>query len=347
MRTDPSAALSRERPTKRGLPPLSRTRKLLIGATVAAYAAVVVGVLTTSWLVRLDWQVMLFRPYKQWPEFHQLLEVVVVLGQRGPTALIVFTYLAWRGIRRRELRPLLVLGIALLLLNVTVGAVKYGLGRLGPHYATTVGSAEMWKGGDIFPSGHTANAVVTWGVLAYLATRHRRTGAAITGAFAFTVGMTTIYLGTHWVTDVLAGWTAGMLIILCLPLFEPLVALLDARIRLLWSRLRASLGPLPAPTPSPVAARGLVAPRPAAEDEGEYARPPAVAVSGSRPQGSGSSATAVMADQRVHHPVRTGHHGHPGLPPAAPLPGTRRGRPAEQRPGRGGSPVSGRGRTGG
>ena len=75
---------------------------------------------------------------------------------------MVLAWLGWRAWRHRTLHPLLVLGTSLLLLNITVGAVKYGLGRLGPHYATTVGSAEMFAGGDIFPSGHTANAVVTW-----------------------------------------------------------------------------------------------------------------------------------------------------------------------------------------
>ena len=132
---------------------MSRTRVWLFGATLAVYAAIVVGVLTTSKLVTLDWQVMLWRPYKQWPQIHAFLDYFVVLGQRGPTAVMVLAWLGWRSWRHRTLHPLLVLGTSLLLLNITVGAVKYGLGRLGPHYATTVGSAEMFAGGDIFPSG--------------------------------------------------------------------------------------------------------------------------------------------------------------------------------------------------
>ncbi|GGO95351.1 phosphatase PAP2 family protein [Wenjunlia tyrosinilytica] len=326
MRTEPRVALLEERSTKRGHPPLSRTRKLLIGSTAAVYAAVVVGVLTTSWLVKLDWQVMLFRPYKQWPQFHALLDVVVVLGQRGPTAVIVLAWLSWRSWKHRDLRPLLVLGLALLLLNITVGAVKYGLGRLGPHYATTSGSAELFAGGDIFPSGHTANAVVTWGVLAYLATKHRRTGAVITAVFAFTVGMTTIYLGTHWVTDVIAGWTAGILIMLILPLLEPCVAWADLRLRLLWARMRSLRGT--APLPSPIAARGpgLVAQRGAPDDDSDYARPTVGAVTAVRPSASG--ATAVV-DTRLHHPARA-HAPRHDRSPATPPPGTRRPRPDQR-----------------
>ena len=80
---------------------------------------------------------MLCRPYKQWPQIHAFLDYFVVLGQRGPTAVMVAAWLGWRAWRHRTLHPLLVLGTSLLLLNVTVGAVKFGLGRLGPHYATS------------------------------------------------------------------------------------------------------------------------------------------------------------------------------------------------------------------
>jgi membrane-associated phospholipid phosphatase len=243
---------------------MSRTRVWLFGLTLAVYVAIVVGVVTTSKLVTLDWQVMLWRPYKQWPQIHAFLDYFVVLGQRGPTAVAVLAWLGWRSWRHRTLHPLLVLGTSLLLLNVTVGAVKYGLGRLGPHYATTVGSSEMFAGGDIFPSGHTANAVVTWGVLAYLATtqRTRRLGSVISAMLSLGVGATTVYLGTHWVSDVLLGWAAGLLILLALPWFEPAMAVAEDRILGTWRRLRDRSGPAAASATGPA----LVGPRSDQED---------------------------------------------------------------------------------
>lgn len=240
-----------ERPAHLQTPQMSRHRVVLLGSTLAFYLAIVVAVLTTSWLVRLDWQIMFFRPYEQWPQLHAFLDYLVVLGQRGPTAVMVAAWLGWRSWRQHTLRPLITLGVALLLLNITVGAVKLGLGRLGPHYATRIGSAELFAGGDIFPSGHTANAVVTWGILAYLASTAvtRRVLSVLSAVVSLSVGATTVYLGTHWVSDVLLGWTAGLLIMLALPWFEPLIARAEAYVfdRRELLRRRAETGRMAAP----------------------------------------------------------------------------------------------------
>ncbi|MFC5852345.1 phosphatase PAP2 family protein [Streptomyces chlorus] len=221
-----------ERPAHLDVPRMSRHRTVLFGSTLAFYVAIVWAVVIASWLVRLDWQVMFFRPYEQWAELHAIVDYYVVLGQRGPTAVMVAAWLGWRSWRQHTLRPLLALAVSLLLLNITVGAAKYGMGRLGPHYATEIGSSEMWLGGSIFPSGHTANAVVTWGILAYLAStpRARRWLSAVSAVTSLGVGLSTVYLGTHWLSDVLLGWVAGLLILLALPWFEPLIARAEDRI---------------------------------------------------------------------------------------------------------------------
>jgi membrane-associated phospholipid phosphatase len=251
-----------ERPAHIDVPRMSRHRVVLLVATLAFYLAIVWAVAITSWLVRFDWQVMFFRPYQQWPEIHAFLDYYVVLGQRGPTAVMVAAWLGWRSWRQHTLRPLLTLGASLLLLNITVGAAKLGMGRLGPHYAITIGSNEMGLGGDIFPSGHTANAVVTWGILAYLAStpRARRWLSAVSAVTSLGVGLTTVYLGTHWLSDVVLGWAAGLLVLLALPWCEPLIARAEAGIfglRDTWRKRRGRTAPapvtIPVSTPAPLA----------------------------------------------------------------------------------------------
>ncbi|WP_055553197.1 phosphatase PAP2 family protein [Streptomyces sp. NBRC 110028] len=287
--------LARRDPTR---PRMTRTRFWLLGTTLAVYAATVIGVLTTSWLVEFDWQVMLFRPYKQWPEFHMFLDYFVVMGQRGPTAVAVAAWLGWCCYQQRTLRPGLVLGTSLLLLNMTVGAVKIGFGRLGPHYATSVGSNEMWRTGDIFPSGHTANAVVTWGVLAYLATTPlaRRIASLIAAGFAFGVGMTTVYLGTHWLSDVVLGWAAGVLVLLALPWLEPAMARAEMLLLSLYRRLRDGRAPVPLPAARPAPGPALATPRAARDDEAPVREP--VSVVG-RP-----GSTGRVPEARPHHAGR-------------------------------------------
>ncbi|KUO15031.1 phosphatase PAP2 family protein [Streptomyces dysideae] len=205
--------------------------------------AVFVGVLAGSPLLEFDWRLALWRPYKQWPQLRGLLDVLVVAGQRGPTATVAVAWLGWRSWRSRNARPLLVFLTAMALLNVSVGVVKLGTGRLGPSYAHAIGSTEFFRGGDIFPSGHTANSVVIWGTLAYLASHHRRTATVAAALAAVVVGLATVYLGTHWFSDVLGGWAAGALVMLALPHCEPFVERIRVCLSALWARLGAGPGP--------------------------------------------------------------------------------------------------------
>ncbi|MFJ4843485.1 phosphatase PAP2 family protein [Streptomyces sp. NPDC088746] len=312
MRTDIFARLDREpEPPKIETPRMSRHRIALFGGTLAFYLAIVVAVLVSSWLVALDWKVMLFRPYQQWPELHAFLDYYVVLGQRGPTAVMVAAWLGWRSWRQHTLRPLLTLGASLLLLNLSVGAVKLGLGRLGPHYATQIGSAELFAGGDIFPSGHTANAVVTWGILAYLATtpRARRYLSALSAFVSLGVGLTTVYIGTHWLSDVLLGWAAGLLILLALPWFEPLITraeVLILSVREQWRNRRRRLRkPVP---PSPVAPEPVLLPQAlgggAAAEGAQGAASRAAAPGAPGTAGAGHPGAAARARAHPAHPVR-------------------------------------------
>lgn len=312
---------------------MSRHRVVLLASTLAFYIAIVVAVLTTSWLVRLDWQIMFFRPYEQWPQLHAFLDYLVVLGQRGPTAVMVAAWLGWRSWRQHTLRPLITLGVALLLLNITVGSVKLGLGRLGPHYATQIGSAELFAGGDIFPSGHTANAVVTWGILAYLASTvvTRRVLSLVSAVVSLSVGATTVYLGTHWVSDVLLGWSAGLLVLLALPWFEPLIARSEAYVFEVRERLRSRLEEGQVSEPVAAALVPLVsaggkwqlrrtaeAPAATGASGGHAPAPRAVAHGAARPHVIRSERTPVtpVGSRRPAHTERAGARGTAARPVA-------------------------------
>jgi undecaprenyl-diphosphatase len=71
--------------------------------------------------------------------------------------------------------------------------------------------------GYAFPSGHAMSGTIVLGALAYLVSRSRRswrsTSAALAGlaTAALAIGISRLYLGVHWTSDVGAGFAAGLL----------------------------------------------------------------------------------------------------------------------------------------
>lgn len=74
--------------------------------------------------------------------------------------------------------------------------------------------------GFSFPSGHAALSMVAYGVLGVLVMRSRlpiavrRVIVVALGVLVLLIGLSRVWLGVHYPTDVLAGWTAGATIVL-------------------------------------------------------------------------------------------------------------------------------------
>jgi len=74
--------------------------------------------------------------------------------------------------------------------------------------------------GYSFPSGHAALGMAGWGVIAVLLWRSRlpRPGrialVVAIGALVILIGLSRIYLGVHYPTDVLAGWAGGSVVVI-------------------------------------------------------------------------------------------------------------------------------------
>jgi membrane-associated phospholipid phosphatase len=104
-------------------------------------------------------------------------------------------------------------------------AVTYGGGELldvelKSYFARArpaVAEALRRAQGYSFPSGHAMGSAVAFGALAYLAYRTAKSwsGAAAVLAFGATfvlsVSLSRVYLGVHWISDVAAGVTAGLM----------------------------------------------------------------------------------------------------------------------------------------
>lgn len=113
------------------------------------------------------------------------------------------------------------ISLALLLSFAALGVsvfLKLVLRRERPE---TLYAANMLFKSYSFPSGHSFGSIVLYGLLAYLAHVYfadpvALTIAAILGVLIFLVGLSRVYLGAHYVFDVLGGWLLGGLMLISL-----------------------------------------------------------------------------------------------------------------------------------
>jgi undecaprenyl-diphosphatase len=167
-----------------------------------------------------------------------LVAVVFFLAQRRfRTALVMLlaALVAWgliEGIKRAVQRPRPA-GVERVPPSLLTRALALERQRLHPGEGLPeVSHAERtWS----FPSGHALASAAAYGTLALVTARRlrrrwaRRLVVGGTALLVLAIGITRLYLGAHYLTDVLAGWTLGVLCALAL-------GWLDAR----WAAARAA-----------------------------------------------------------------------------------------------------------
>ena len=181
---------------------------------IAIYGVITQQVLANTWIRRLDeWiynrDFLLVTPGKT----PTLVMLVDDMGLRSVTAIVLLVTAILISRRFKSWRPINLSILSLVLLNLTVGASKLLFGRTKPHSGFDLVFTDS---GLSYPSGHAANAILTWGIFAYLIFRYSHKepfeGMRLTWFVSIiTTGvcLASLYRNTHWFSDLLGGLFIG------------------------------------------------------------------------------------------------------------------------------------------
>lgn len=96
--------------------------------------------------------------------------------------------------------------------------MKYIFQRPRPDLALRL----IEQGGYSFPSGHSMNCLVSFGILIYLLLRYcenRRLAKLLSfglGLLTILIGFSRVYVGVHYPTDIIGGWSLGIAVLVAM-----------------------------------------------------------------------------------------------------------------------------------
>ncbi|MGW3622156.1 phosphatase PAP2 family protein [Streptomyces sp. NPDC000880] len=182
--------------------------------SVVALCGTLLGLLAAVVTSRHGLPFTLDRSMHLWSVHHR--PTVAVALARGVTATGTGPYpylcavaaglIAGRDIRQRLYAAAGALGFLALAQAVRTG-LNHLIGRPRPALADWATDASNFA----FPSGHATTSVLMAGLLAWAISRRIRPAparacGAVLVCWAIAVGLSRIYLGVHWPSDVLGGW---------------------------------------------------------------------------------------------------------------------------------------------
>ena len=197
------------------------------GALFVGFVLVTHQVIINGPLIQLD--AIVFNADR--PKLTSLERLILLridnLGLRGVTATILLITAFFIARRFKSWRPLNLSILAVLALNLVVGLAKLGIGRTKPRLNVDL----VYAGGLSYPSGHASNAILTWGVLAYILYRYSHPNAWHPYAMGFLAGIFTLgvcvvsaFRNTHWISDLVGGLFIGgalLVVVIAVDRFVP------------------------------------------------------------------------------------------------------------------------------
>jgi membrane-associated phospholipid phosphatase len=167
--------------------------------------------ITTSRVYRYDQTINAWVGHERRDAVTTLLRGATILGGSTGMGILVAIVAAILLIRKERASAIFVLVTAVggAILNT---GLKMIFARARPDMATAIAVARFYS----FPSGHAMISFITCGALAYIALRQPWSWALKSAALAVAltivvlVGVSRVYLGVHWTSDIAGGWSAGI-----------------------------------------------------------------------------------------------------------------------------------------
>ncbi len=143
------------------------------------------------------------------PLLNRLVEGFTFVGQPG-VLLVVSLSLGFGLLLKRHQKEAIILAVAALGTLILNNWIKELFRRARPPQWERVVDVSQYS----FPSGHAMMSMVIYGLIGYLlATRYNRWRGGIVSLTIFlivAIGLSRLYLGVHYPTDVVAGYAAGL-----------------------------------------------------------------------------------------------------------------------------------------
>jgi len=147
------------------------------------------------------------------PQNVALAQFITNLGGTIGLTILTIVIVVVMTVRWRSRTPVLLLSIGTAGSLLMTASGKELVGRARPPVADAVPPYET---SPAFPSGHALNNTVVACLVAYLLLLHltsllwRIVSMALAVVWFVTIGLTRVFLGYHWLTDVMAGWLLGL-----------------------------------------------------------------------------------------------------------------------------------------
>ena len=145
------------------------------------------------------------------PGWTRFFEVVTWCGNLVPLVIVTVLAAAYLA-SRRQVRELQLLALGFVGVEILTTGLKLGFGRERPFFPDPLATERTYS----FPSGHASMSLAVYGTLGFILARHltdRRARVAVLAAAAaivLLIGFSRLYLGVHFLSDVVAGFSLAL-----------------------------------------------------------------------------------------------------------------------------------------